>query len=121
MLSGEVGSWLFDLERRRAETFLVERFDLHRSFHRKAVVSGFRCGDVVRPFERTIVDECCSLKVLFGVGDRRGSVKKEKGARSIVVEVDGVDVDTVQITRSSERQRRSEGTGRRRVSALTPS
>jgi hypothetical protein len=53
-------------------TFLVGRFDLHRSLHRKADVSGLRCGDVVRPFERTIVDECCSLKVLFGDGDRRG-------------------------------------------------
>jgi hypothetical protein len=49
------------------------------------------------------------------------SVKKEKEARSIGAEVDGVDVDMVQITRSSERQRRKEGTGRRRVSALTPS
>jgi hypothetical protein len=49
------------------------------------------------------------------------SVKKEKEARSIGAEVDGFDVDMVQITRSSERQRRKEGTGRRRVSALTPS
>jgi hypothetical protein len=49
------------------------------------------------------------------------SVKKKQGARSIVVQVDVVDVDMVQITRSSERQRRKEGTGRRRVSALTPS
>lgn len=49
----------------------MERFDLHRSFYRSADGTGPRCGDVVRPFERTIVDECCSLKVLFGDGDRR--------------------------------------------------
>jgi len=37
------------------------------------------------------------------------SVKKEKEARSIGAEVDGVDVDMVLITRSTERQRRKEG------------
>ena len=57
--------------RRTSWDVLMRRFDLHRSFYRSADITGLRCGDVVRPFERTIVDECCSLKVLFGDGDRR--------------------------------------------------